>query len=172
MDAFSHILTPTHFGDLQHHSDSFNTFTPSNSEMFCTHVHHFQMFYHMSRHHHQHISKYLTSSTHVLYVARTFAHMQTHISSYPIIFQVHYIAYPNVFLHESTRTPNIWYYPRTARRIFATSLEAFENQFTLFLSIPNTLIHISEYFYCTRMRIHAFSNLHSSLSIQHLSPIY
>ena len=49
--AFSHILTLMHFRDLQHHSDSFNTFTFSNSEMSCTHVHHLRMFYHMSTHH-------------------------------------------------------------------------------------------------------------------------
>ena len=49
--AFSHILTLMHFGDLHHHSDSFNTFTSSNSEMSCTHVHHLRMFYHVSMHH-------------------------------------------------------------------------------------------------------------------------
>ena len=49
--SFSHILTLTHFGGLQHHSDSFNTSTFSNSEMSCTHVHHLQMFYHVSTHH-------------------------------------------------------------------------------------------------------------------------
>ena len=49
--AFSHILTLTHFGDLQHHLDIFNTIMFSNSEMSCTHVHHLQMFYHVSTHH-------------------------------------------------------------------------------------------------------------------------
>ena len=49
--AFSHILTLMHFGDLHHHSDSFNTFTSSNSEMSCIHVHHLRMFCHMSTHH-------------------------------------------------------------------------------------------------------------------------
>ena len=63
--TFSHILTLMHFRDLQHHSDSFNTFTFSDSEIFCIHVHHLQMFYH--------ISKYSTSFTHALHVSRTFA---------------------------------------------------------------------------------------------------
>ena len=121
---------------------------------------------------HQHIPKYSTSSTHVLHVARTFAHLQTHIPSYSIIFQVHCIAYPNIFLHESTCTLNIQYYPCTAHRIFATPLETFGHQFTWFCSTPNTLIHISEYFYCTRTCIHAFSSLHSSPSIWHLLPIH
>ena len=49
--AFSHILTLTHFGDLQHHSYSFNISTSSNSEMSCTHPHHLRMFYHVSMHH-------------------------------------------------------------------------------------------------------------------------
>lgn len=51
---------------------------------------------------HQHIFKYSTSLTHVLRVARTFTHLQTHIPSYPIILQVHNITSPNIFLHEST----------------------------------------------------------------------
>ena len=38
--TFLHVVTIMHFGDLQHHSDSFNTFTFSNYEMSCTHVHH------------------------------------------------------------------------------------------------------------------------------------
>ena len=49
--AFSHILTLMHFRDLQHHLDSFNTFTFLNSEMSCTHVNHLWMFYHVSMHH-------------------------------------------------------------------------------------------------------------------------
>ena len=40
-----------HFGDLQHHLDSFNTVTLLNAEMSCTHVHHLRMFYHVSTHH-------------------------------------------------------------------------------------------------------------------------
>ena len=111
------------------------------------------------------------SSTQALYVARTFAPSQTHIPSYPIIFQVHYITYPNIVLHESTRMPNIWYYPRTAHRIFAIPSETFGHQFIRLYSIPNALIRISEYFYCTRTCIQAFSSLHSSPSIRHLSSI-
>ena len=49
--AFVHILTLMHFRGLQHHSDIFNTFMFSNSETSCTHVHHLQMFYHVSTHH-------------------------------------------------------------------------------------------------------------------------
>ena len=113
---------------------------------------------------HQHISEYSTSSTHALPCCQNLcASADTH-PSYPIIFQVHYIAYPNVFLHESTCTLNIRYYPCTAHRIFATPSETFGHQFIQFFSIPNALIHISEYFYCTRMRIHAFSSLHSSIN--------
>ena len=120
---------------------------------------------------HQHIFEYSTSSTHALHVARTFAPPQTHIPSYPIIFQVHYIASLNVFLHESTHTPNIRYYACMARRIFAIPSETFGHQFIQLYSIPNTLICISEYFYCTRTCIQAFSSLHSSPSIQHLLSI-
>ena len=39
------------------------------------------------------------SSTHALCVARTFAHLQTHIPSYPIISQVYYTTSLNIFLH-------------------------------------------------------------------------
>ena len=121
---------------------------------------------------HQHIFKYLTSSTHVLHVARTFAHPQAHIPSYSIIFQVHYIAYLNIFWHESTRTPNIRYSPHTARRIFATPLETLGHQFSQFYSIHNVLICIPKYFYCIRTHIQPFSGLHSFPSNQYLSPIY
>ena len=120
---------------------------------------------------HQHISEYLTSSTHVLHVARTFAHSQTHIPSYPTIFQVHYIAYPNIFLHESTHSLNIQYYPCMACRIFATPSETIGHQFSRFYSICNAFICIPKYFYCTSTHIHAFSGLHSSPSIWHLSSI-
>ena len=49
--TFSHISTLTHFRGLQHHSDIFNTFTFSNSEMSYRHVHHLRMFYHVYMHH-------------------------------------------------------------------------------------------------------------------------
>ena len=120
---------------------------------------------------HQHISEYSTSSTHVLCVARTFTHTQTHVPSYPIIFQVHYITYLNIFLHKSMHMLNTRYYPCTACRIFATPSEKFGHHFIRLYSISNTLIHISKYFYCTRMHIHAFSSLHSSPSIWHLLSI-
>ena len=111
------------------------------------------------------------SSTHALHVARTFAPPQTHIPLHSIIFQVHYIAYPNIFLHKSTRTLNIRYHPHMACRIFAIPSETLGHRFSQFHSIPNALIHISDYFYCTRTRIQAFSGLHSSPSNRHLSSI-
>ena len=58
--AFSHILTLTHFGDLQHHSDSFSISTSSNSEMSCTHLHHLRTFITCPHITHQHISEYST----------------------------------------------------------------------------------------------------------------
>ena len=120
---------------------------------------------------HQYISKYLTSSTHVLqHVVKTFAHLQTHITLYPIIFQVYYITSLNIFLHKSSHTPNIWYYPCMACRIFTTPSKMFGHQFIWFLGIPNALICIPEYFYCARTCICLFASLHSSPSIQHLSP--
>ena len=122
---------------------------------------------------HQYIFKYLTSSTHVLqHVVKTFAHLQTHITLYPIIFQVYYITMTSldIFLHKSSHTPNIWYYPCMACRIFATPSEMFGHQFIWFLGIPNALICIPEYFYCARTCMCPFASLHSSPSIQHLSP--
>ena len=69
----------------------------------------------------QYTSKYLTLSTHALqHVAKTSPHLQMHILSYPIIFQIHYITSLNIFLHKSTHTSKIQYYPCTAHRIFAT----------------------------------------------------
>ena len=120
---------------------------------------------------HQHISKYSTIIHTCITCHQNLCTFSTHIPSYPIIFQVHYIAHLNIFLHESKRMPNIWYYPRTACRIFAIPSETFGHQFIQLYSIPNALIRISEYFYCTRTCIQAFSSLHSSPSIWHLPSI-
>ena len=82
----------------------------------------------------------------------------------------YYITSLNIFLHKSSHTPNIWYYPCMACRIFATPSEMFGHQFIWFLSIPNALICIPKHFYCARTCICPFASLHSSPSIQHLSP--
>ena len=89
--AFSHILTLMHFRDLQHHSDSFNISTSSNSEMSCTHLHHLRTFYHVSTHHvsthhesthlrifdnHPHMRYMLPEPSHLL------RHTSLHIPSY------------------------------------------------------------------------------------------
>ena len=99
------------------------------------------------------------SSTHALHVARTShicRHTSLHISSYS--------RYTISHLHTSSCTK--------AHRIFVTPSETFGHQFSWFLSIPNTLVHISKYFCCARPHICASSGLHSSPSIQHLSPIH
>ena len=165
---FWHLCISEIFSTIQIPSTPLHSQTPKCPAHMSTISECFTMCPHIM---HQHISKYLTSSTHVLHVARTFAHTQTHIPSYPIKFQVHYITYPNIFLHKSTHMPNTQYYPCTACRIFATPSETFGHNFIRLYSIPNTLIHISEYFYCTRTCIHAFSSLHSSPSIRHLLSI-
>ena len=173
--AFSHIFTLMHFGGLQHHSDIFSTFLCSQTPKFPAHMSTISEYLVTCSHiTHQYISvKCSTSSTHVLQnITRTFTHLQTHIPSYPIIFQVHYIASLNIFLHESTHMPNIQYYPHTACRIFALPSETFGHQSIQFLSIPDTFICIPKYFYCARTYFHASYGLHSSPSIQHLLPIH
>ena len=170
--AFSHIWTLTHFGDLQHHSDSFSISTSLNSEMSCTHLHHLRTFYHMSTHHASTHLWIFDNHPHMCYMLPEPSHLRRHTSLHiPIIFQVHYIAYPNIFLHESTHMPNIRYYPHTACRIFAIPSETLGHRFCQFYSICNALICIPKYFYCIRMRIQPFSGLHSSPSNRHLSSI-
>ena len=156
------------FRHLQH------LFMFSKSKISCTYVHHLWISCHMFTHH---TSVYLCKVFNIIYTCattycRTFTHLQTHIPSYPIIFQVHYIASLNIFLHESTHMPNIQYYPHTACRIFALPSETFGHQSIQFLSIPDTFICIPKYFYCARTCFHASYGLHSSPSIQHLLPIH
>ena len=78
--AFLHILTLTHFGDLQHHSDSFNTFTSSNSKMSCIHVHHLWMFYHMSTHHTSAHLQIFDNHSHMHYMLPEPSHICRHTS--------------------------------------------------------------------------------------------
>ena len=78
--AFSHILTLTHFGDLQHHLDSFNTSTSSNSEMSCTHVHHLRMFYHLSTHHASAHLQIFNNRPHMYYMLQEPSHLCRHTS--------------------------------------------------------------------------------------------
>ena len=78
--AFSHILTLTHFRDLQHHLDSFNISASSNSEMSCTHLHHLRTFYHVSTHHTSTHLRIFNNHPHMRYMLPEPSHLCRHTS--------------------------------------------------------------------------------------------
>ena len=78
--AFSHILTLTHFGDLQHHSDSFSISTSLNSKMSCTHLHHLRTFYHVSTHHASTHLRIFDNHPHMCYMLPEPSHLRRHTS--------------------------------------------------------------------------------------------
>ena len=86
---FLHLCTLEVFSTIQTSSTPLHSQTPKYATHMSTISEYLIACLHIT---HQHTSKYSTLSTHVLqYIAKAFAHLQMHIPSYFIIFQVDYV---------------------------------------------------------------------------------
>ena len=140
---------------------------------------HLGCFTHMLRHaprisHHAHmlprqLSEYSTLSPHMLQnIHKTFAELWTIIPSLSHHFR-HTVPCLWIFiLHEAHFTPNIRYYSHIPCRLFIGSSRTFRHRLTHFPSVPNTLVDISEHFYCTKLCTGTYSGIHPPPSIQPL----
>ena len=75
---------------------------------------------------------------------------------------------PNISLHAHTFTGitrNIRYYSHMPQRLVTGSLGTFMYSPLHFLSTPDTLVHISEYFYCAKWCTGTYSGIHPLPSI-------
>ena len=151
--TFSHIVTPIHFRGLQHHSDIFNTFTFTHSEMSCTQVHHLWIFYHVSMHH---TSAHLWIFDSIYTGAMCCQNLP--ISADTHLFISHHI--PGTLYCISEHLP-AW--KHTYAKYPVLSMNGMQNI---------CMIHISQYFYCAKTGTCTFSSLHSSPSIWHLSSVH
>jgi hypothetical protein len=83
--------------------------------------------------------------------------------AYPFVFltfQVHYTMSPNIIPFRSTLTPNIHLYSHTSRRPLIGSSRTFAYSPFHFLSTPDTLVRISEDFYCAKLCTGTYSGIH------------
>jgi hypothetical protein len=83
--------------------------------------------------------------------------------AYPFVFltfQVHYTTSPNIIPFRSTLTPNIHLYSHTSRRLLIGSSRTFAYSPFHFLSTPDTLVRISEDFYCAKLCTGTYSGIH------------
>jgi len=124
----------------------------------------------------QQLSEYSTLSPHTLQnIHKTFAGLRTIIPSLSHHFRCTVPCLQIFILHEAHFTLNIWYYSHTPHRPFIGSSRTFGHWLTHFPSVPNTLVHISEYFYCAKLCTGTYSSIHPLPSIQplrsHLSKI-
>jgi hypothetical protein len=83
--------------------------------------------------------------------------------AYPFVFltfQVHYTTSPNIIPFRSMLTPNIHLYSHTSRRPLIGSSRTFAYSPFHFLSTPDTLVRISEDFYCAKLCTGTYSGIH------------
>jgi len=99
---------------------------------------------------------------------KTFTELQTIIPSLSHHFR-HTVPCLWIFIpHKAHFTLDIWYYSHTPCRPFIGSSRTFRHRLTHFPSVPNTLVHISEYFYCVKLCTGTYSSIHPLPSIQPL----
>jgi len=114
----------------------------------------------------QQLSEYSMLSPHVLQnIHKTFAELQTIIPLLSHHFR-HTVPCLRIFIpHKAHFTPNIQYYSHMPCRPFIGSSRTFGHWLTHFPSVPNTLVHISEYFYCAKLCTGTYSSIHPLPSI-------
>jgi len=137
--------------------------------MSCRHVCHLRRFYYVFTHH---------ASLHLQIFDTSYPHATTHLKNlrrhaykYPIAFpklQVHHPTSLNIIPTQSSLAPNIWYYSHTPRRPFIGSSRTFGYSPFHFLSTPDTLVHISEDFYCMKLCTGTHSGIYPFPSIRPL----
>jgi len=135
----------------------------------CTHDHHLRILYHVSMHQAStHFQIFNTSYPHATTLSKN---LRGYAYPYPIAFpklQVHHPTSLNILPFQSMLTPNIWYYSHTPCRLLIGSSKTFGPSSFYFLSTPDTLVHISEDFYCAKLCTGTHSSIYPFPSIQPL----
>ena len=97
--------------------------------------------------------------------------LRKYATTYPLAspkLQAHRPTSPNILPAQRQLIPNIWYYSYTPCRPLMESSRTFGHRLLRFPSIPNTLIRISEDFYCAKLCTGTYSGIHPLPSIRPL----